>query len=359
MQQSPRKGALTGLYLRSRFSALLSGSVSIIAAMIRKTFQSAGIALLLCGACAAQRGNVSMPDSLVIARDTFWDFGPPFDYYDLIQVTKTVDGLAVDQVRVTPHGQACWQPATVEERSVILHKTMSDLLEGRNPCTIPEKDLHREKRRCKKCLASSGMHVAMQASCGGTDRQMSMDVLDRDIYDRRRQTPENTSWSMRLLSELNGVLGPGSEDKPIFQTAPVETHPVLNTALVSAIRDGRYDELFGKESGVSAIVHEADQPVPLPPSVAIEGVTPIAPIAPKIPIYPPIAKAARVEGLVNLTFDISRDGKVGNVVVVDGPKMVQAGIVDAVSGWSFPESAWGSSGHAAIRFSLNCKSGPT
>jgi len=82
-----------------------------------------------------------MPESLVIARDTFWDMGPPFDYYDLIQITEIADGLSLDQVLVTPHGQACIQPATVEERSVVLHKTMSELLEGRNPCAIPEKNL--------------------------------------------------------------------------------------------------------------------------------------------------------------------------------------------------------------------------
>ena len=331
----------------------------MIAAMTWKSFQSAGIILLLCGSCAAQSGNVSMPDSLVIARDTFWDIGPPFNFYDLIQIMKKDDGLAVDQVLVTPHGQACVQPATVEERSIILHKTMSDLLEGRNPCAIPEKDLHHEKKRCKKCLVFSGVHVAMQASCGGTDRQLGMDILDRDIYDRRTQTPENTSWSMRVLSELKGVLGPGSEEKPMFQVDTPVLHPVPNTPLVSALRDGHYDDLFGMDSGVSAIVREADQPAPTPPSVVVEGVTPVVPISPKMPVYPPIAKAARVEGLVNVTFDISLEGKVGNVLAADGPKMLQLGVVDAVYGWNFPESAWGSSGHGAIRFSLNCKSGPT
>jgi TonB family protein len=186
-----------------------------------------------------------------------------------------------------------------------------------------------------------------------------MDILDRDIYDRRTPTPENTSWSMRVLSELNESLGPGSEDTPMFQVAPPVPQLVPNTPLVSAIRDGRYDDLFGKESGISKIVQEADQPPPRPPTVTIESVTPIAPISSKVPIYPPIAKAARVEGLLNLTFDIDREGKVGNVVVVDGPKMFQISAVNAISGWSFPESAWGSGGRAAIRFSLNCKSGPT
>jgi hypothetical protein len=93
------------------------------------------------GISVAQSKSVAMPDSLVIARDTFWDMGPPNEYYDLIQIAKTSDGLALDQVLITPHGQACLQPATVEERSLVLHKTMSELLEGKNPCAIPEKDL--------------------------------------------------------------------------------------------------------------------------------------------------------------------------------------------------------------------------
>jgi outer membrane biosynthesis protein TonB len=185
-----------------------------------------------------------------------------------------------------------------------------------------------------------------------------MDILDRDIYDRRTPTPENTSWSMRVLSELNESLGPGSEDKPMFKVDPPVPHLVPNTPLVSAIRDGRYDDLFLKDSGISKIVQEADQPPPPPATVTIESIAPFAPISPKMPIYPPIAKLARLEGLVNFTFDIGRDGKVGNILAVDGPEMLQLRAVQAVSGWSFPESAWGSSGRAAIRFSLNCKSGP-
>ncbi|MGA2051301.1 MAG: energy transducer TonB, partial [Terracidiphilus sp.] len=313
----------------------------------------------LCGFCAAQSGNVGMPDSLVIARDTFWDFGPPFNYYDLIQIKNDSQGLAVDQVLVTPHGQACMQPATVEERTVILHKTMTDLLQGRNPCAIPEKELHREQKRCKKCLVFSGVNVMMQVACGGADRKLRMDILDRDIYDRRTQTPSNTSWTMSLFSELNGVLGTGSEEKPIFNVEPAQHHNVPDTALVRAIGDGKFDELFGPQAGVSQIVHEAGQAPPPPPSVEIESVAPIAPVSPQLPSYPPIAKLARVEGAVNVTFDITSVGKVRNLDVVDGPKVLVGAVSDSVSTWTFPESAWGSKAQAAIRFSLNCMAGPS
>jgi TonB family protein len=327
--------------------------------MIRKSYQCVGIVLLLCGICAAQRGNVSLPDSLVITRDTFWDFGPPFSYYDLIQIKNGSQGLALDQVLVTPHGEACMQPATVEERTVTLHRTMADLLQGRNPCAISERELHRELKRCKKCRGFSGVYVMMDASCGGTERILRMDILDRDIYDLRTQTPSNTSWTMSLLSQLNDVLGPGSEEKPIFQTEPAKPQKVPDTDLVRAIGDGKFDDLFGAREGVSQIVREAGQAHPTAPSVEIESVAPIGPLSPKMPVYPQITILARMEGVVNVTFEISAQGKPHNIVVVDGPPMLQQSVIDGLSGWSFPQSAWGSSGRAAIRFRRNCTAGPS
>lgn len=299
-----------------------------------------------------------MPDSLLIARDEFWDFGPPLDYYDLIQIKSVADGLALDQVLITPHGQACLQPARVEERTVGVQKTMSELLGGRNPCAIPEKDLHRELKRCRHCPVFSGVNVTMQASCGGRERQIRMDVLDRDIYDRRTQTPENTSWTMNLMAQLNDLLGPVSAQQPIFPVGAAEPQRVHDTPLVRALGDGNFDGLFGTEEGVSRIVHEASQPPP-PPSVTIESVSPAAPISPELPKYPPIARVAHVEGLVQAAFDLSADGKVENVIFVTEPgsTLLQLGFSDAVSKWVFPQSAWGKSGSVTVRFALNCRAG--
>ena len=332
--------------------------LGIIAAMRGKSVQCIGFILLLCGICAAQNGIVGSPDSLVIARDTFWDIGPPFNYYDLIQIKTDPQGLAVDQVLVTPHGQACMQPATVEERATVLHKTMADFLQGKNPCAIPEKELHKELKRCKKCLVFSGVAVMVQARCGGTDRRIRIDILDRDIYDRRTQTPSNTSWTMNLLSQLNQLLGPGSEVKPVFPVEPEERRRFPDTALVQAIADGGFDDLFGAQAGISQIVHEAEQSPPPPPSVSITEVLPISPISPKMPIYPPIAMAARIEGLVNVTFEIGSEGQMRSIAVIDGPKMLQQSVAEALAGWRFPESSWGSSGRAAIQFRMNCTDDP-
>src|SRR5260370_6686085 len=108
-----------------------------------------------------------MPTHLTIARHTFFDFGPPNDFYEIIDVAPNGNALSVQRALVTPPGIACVQPAKVELSSGILHEIMDELLQSKSPCAIPEKELRRERQRCKKCLVFSGVDVTMQVNCGG------------------------------------------------------------------------------------------------------------------------------------------------------------------------------------------------
>jgi TonB family protein len=53
------------------------------------------------------------------------------------------------------------------------------------------------------------------------------------------------------------------------------------------------------------------------------------------PVYPPIAKAAHVQGLVVLHAIISKQGTIESLNVVSGPAMLQAAAVDAVKQWRY------------------------
>ena len=53
------------------------------------------------------------------------------------------------------------------------------------------------------------------------------------------------------------------------------------------------------------------------------------------PIYPPIAKAARVQGTVVLQATISKQGTIENLHVVSGPAMLQQSALDAVRTWRY------------------------
>ena len=54
-----------------------------------------------------------------------------------------------------------------------------------------------------------------------------------------------------------------------------------------------------------------------------------------LPIYPPLAKAARIQGLVRLEGIIARDGTIQQLRVIGGhPLLVQAAL-DAVRRWRY------------------------
>jgi protein TonB len=54
-----------------------------------------------------------------------------------------------------------------------------------------------------------------------------------------------------------------------------------------------------------------------------------------IPLYPPIAKAARVSGTVVLQATISKAGMIENLRVLSGPAMLQQAAMDAVRSWRY------------------------
>jgi protein TonB len=53
------------------------------------------------------------------------------------------------------------------------------------------------------------------------------------------------------------------------------------------------------------------------------------------PVYPPIAKAARVSGTVVLQATISKTGTIQNLKVMSGPAMLQQAALDAVRQWRY------------------------
>jgi protein TonB len=53
------------------------------------------------------------------------------------------------------------------------------------------------------------------------------------------------------------------------------------------------------------------------------------------PTYPPIARAARVQGTVVLQANISKTGAIENLHVVSGPAMLQQAALDAVRSWRY------------------------
>jgi periplasmic protein TonB len=96
----------------------------------------------------------------------------------------------------------------------------------------------------------------------------------------------------------------------------------------------------GDSTGISSIVSGGTRPVlatPPAPShpIRVSHMDPGSLIYQVQPVYPPLARAARVEGPVVLAALISKDGTIENLRVVTGRPMLVGSAVEAVSKWRY------------------------
>jgi len=297
----------------------------------------------------------SVLDRFLIARHTFFDFGPPNDFYEIISVRGTDSGTKIERVTLTPAGDACIQAPTVETVSSTIPDTVSLLLEGRNPCAIPEKALREELKRRKQGLVFSGAEVSMHVQCGGKERVIRADVLDRDMFDSNAATPENTSWTMRLLTRLDEAFPNGVMERPSIAsvTEPIKaTAPNADTA--RALQAGEYDRLFPGAPERPSDLYRASQVPPPAPDIRIRSSLPFQPEKFVLPGYPPLARLARIEGAVVVTFQVDVNGGVTDVQFESSHPLLRPTVVSAVTQWKFPKEAADHRVKATIDFKTNC-----
>ncbi|MGD0014613.1 MAG: energy transducer TonB [Bryobacteraceae bacterium] len=321
--------------------------------------------LTLCPWVAARPPKASTnpppPHELVIGRHTYFDFGPPFDFYEVFSIQSGDGGLSVERLTLTPAGDPCLQPATVEVASATIGGSISDLLGRKNPCAIPERELRRELKRCRKCLVFSGADVTMQVMCGNQTRRIRMDILDRDMFDPAPRTPEHTSWTMALLRRLDQALGKGIMDRPAFFSEPapaIAAHVASSHSKnLNALRLGTFDSLFDKVPHRLSDLYVQSQNRPVGPTIEMLESPTLRPISYALPKYPPLARLARVEGKVAFALNVTSEGTVSNLSFAAGHVMLQKAVESEVTKWKFPTEAAGRKMDFVIEFRTNCPSG--
>jgi protein TonB len=97
--------------------------------------------------------------------------------------------------------------------------------------------------------------------------------------------------------------------------------------------------LGGSSSAVTDMFGGANKPqvkAAVPKKVNISAGVAVGMLLQKTPpVYPPIAKAARVSGVVVLQATISKTGSIEGLHVVSGPAMLQQAALDAVKTWRY------------------------
>lgn len=116
---------------------------------------------------------------------------------------------------------------------------------------------------------------------------------------------------------------------------PIAGPPADNTI---AMGDGG----AGIPGGGDSLFHSGSGPRVVQQAIAPKGPTPVSSgvmyghlLYKATPVYPAIARAARVEGTVVLQAIISKSGTIENLRVISGPAMLQAAAIDAVKQWRY------------------------
>jgi outer membrane biosynthesis protein TonB len=138
---------------------------------------------------------------------------------------------------------------------------------------------------------------------------------------------------------------------------PKNDHPSLSNADAGDLDDlqnGSFDSLFeNSPHKPSELFRESQNAVPMS-AVKLVSSSPSFPISPTLPVYPPIARAAHVSGLVHVQFDITSIGTISNLVFVDKSLMLHNAVSAAVVDWKFPKEAAGQHIEAVFEFNMNC-----
>jgi periplasmic protein TonB len=109
---------------------------------------------------------------------------------------------------------------------------------------------------------------------------------------------------------------------------PASIGDFSTTTLLPGSPDGSGPLFHGPS--VHPVVRPSAGPVRVPSSFVASTI-----LRKTIPVYPPIAVAARVEGTVILQATIAKAGTIENLRVVSGPAMLQQAALDAVKNWVY------------------------
>lgn len=141
--------------------------------------------------------------------------------------------------------------------------------------------------------------------------------------------------------------------RPVFRHPPMISNPIQATQLtpmasgpvtidqppgiqIAGDGGGPGPALFGKAINIDPPVIKAVVPSTPPGPVHVSGGVQMAKLVKQvIPVYPTLARNARIYGVVHLIGIIAKDGTIRNLQLIDGHPLLARAALDAVSQWIY------------------------
>jgi len=156
-------------------------------------------------------------------------------------------------------------------------------------------------------------------------------LMDAPMQPTPQPLPKPIEQAARPASEMpNGVIvAPSKFDNKIYIALRPEPPVIFNPTPWDQNAVTNPDIIGGPAR--AAVVRQGRN-TPLRVSTTVEdGLL----ILKRLPVYPVIAKAARISGTVVLAATISKTGTIENLRVTSGPAMLQQAALDAVRMWQY------------------------
>ncbi len=267
------------------------------------------------------------PASLYIVSLSFSNFGPAF-YYRVIELSPDGADSIVRYTRVANVNLYCPRMVVHSTEARLRGIALRTIVQGPNPCGVRPSRLGALLREYhQKASTFETISFGIVARCGGATVKLGLPIMESLDFDGlKRAHPEVAAlWD---LAETIDTKAFGAKD--IFATStPEDDHKlqIAGQAIVAELISGKYD------AGLAVAAHgnvgrwrhptfrdvldnykgpvsTAEARTDYIPTLLRSGAYRFAQyVAPK---YPPLAKAARIEGKV--TLDLARDPATGNVL---------------------------------------------
>ena len=258
---------------------------------------------------------------------------------------------------MTPDPHMCSRSATVSVVQKKMKIRYEELLSVINPCELSVKQAKKESKRKEHVHGFAGEHSKVQFRCGSETRVLDVNVQESDIFDTRWKTPTLTAWFMKMVETLDKQTGSSMWDEPIFKLDAAEKpkhETQTEPEILKEVAAGKYDKLFDGPDLPSVMYRDAQVKI-VEPTIQLVSSMPIMPNEITLPTYPPIAKAARVEGVVVVDFKIGEECKPMNLQVKSGPKMLEQTSKEAISKWKYCPAKKDQEVEVTFDFKLNCQ----
>jgi TonB family protein len=305
--------------------------------------------------------NAEAPQSFYVTVHSVSDASPFwFDY--VLDVTTSGESAHVTLIRIAPLDQYCPSRITVKSKEVTIPaSTVNEI--AKDLCSVTGKQVDAAVANAKPKRQNSIFDSAsygIVTRCDGKEDVLKLPMPEQVDGAKLKQTTPKIEALWQLPWQLFQAAFNGNPLASNDGEFDVESQRAAEP-FIEKVRAGAYDKAFGDrgfwggQAKLSSVMSGyRGIAVTHPPSAELLEKATFNFTHYVAPIYPQIAKAARVQGDVKLTFEVDpQTGATRNVAVTSGHPMLVQAVYDATRLWRFETPIQNDAPqHATLRFVL-------